>query len=163
MTRLRQRASTVANLFRRVNRNGKAWGTGLTKRQYGKLSVSMRGKLTLKSLRLTIYVEHARGLCYAAGVRIGTDPVPSWPCLDPNDRALPRLQTADSLCCKRSDRYRAGDLEGSARSGLPTVRTISGIRVLSVIQMSKGPWGYLQPLRVERPQYPGVRALVRLP
>ena len=50
---------TSGKLFRRVNRNGKAWGTGLTERQYGTSSVIMRGKLTSRSLRLTIYVEHA--------------------------------------------------------------------------------------------------------
>ena len=83
--------------------------------------MSMRGKLTSKSLRLTIYVEHAPRLL-RGGWRIGADPIPCGPYVSIQRRSATRLQVADLLAANDRVGIDSGP-KGSARSGLPTLHS----------------------------------------
>ncbi|SRR5579871_906125 len=79
---------TAGKLFRRVNKNGKAWGDGLTE------------KAVWHVVR-----EHAHG----------ADTVPSRARLDPNHGALSGLQAAHSRRRQRSHRHRTEKLNREHR------------------------------------------------
>ncbi len=108
---LRTANLNAGKLFRRVNKYGKAWGEGLTEKAVWHEAGTSRSQADMCS-----------AVSYG-GRRTGTDSVPARACLDPDCRAIPRLQAAHSISRERPDRHRARGLtRPDAASGLPTNR-----------------------------------------
>ena len=106
---------TAGRLFRRVNKNGKAWGDGLTERQNGTLFASTPAKRGSKGSHLTLLGGPVRG---SVMLRVANSNRSRfyWARLNSNDRAIPRLQAANSGRRQRPDRHRTRGLNVPAPS-----------------------------------------------
>jgi integrase len=102
------------NVFRRVNKNGKVWGHGLTEKAVWHVMREYAWKTGIEELAPHDLRKNPCPAISRGRQRTGTDPVPSRARVHSDGRALPGLQTAHSIGRKRPDRHRAARLSGRA-------------------------------------------------
>jgi hypothetical protein len=113
---------TAGRLFRCVCRAGKHWGDGVTERVVWHVMKQYARTLGLPQVAPHDSEAFVREAVPCIGWRIGSDPIPSRARLRPDNRALSRVQTADSRSCERPDRHRTLAAAPVHRSGSPTTR-----------------------------------------
>ena len=95
---------SAGKLFRRVNKNGSAWGDGLTEKAVWHVVREYARKAGIERLAPHDLREDMREAVSCCGRRTGTDSVSARARFDPNDRALLWLQATDSRCRERPRR-----------------------------------------------------------
>ena len=90
-------------IFRSINKAGKIWGDGMTPKviwEVVKQAAQAAGIGEASTARSPTHVRPALSSC-RWGAR--SNPVPAWPCLHSDHRALSGVQTEASVCCERQD------------------------------------------------------------
>ena len=84
-------------LFRRVNRAGKAWGSNITEKAVWHIVREYAAKAGIDKLAPHGLRQDVCSAMLCGERRTRTDPVSTWARINSNDRALPRMQTANSV------------------------------------------------------------------
>jgi hypothetical protein len=109
--------------FRAINKAGRVWGDGMSPKVLWEVVRAAAGRAGIDRLRTARSPAH---LCAALPLgwrRTGSDPIPPWARLDPDDGALPWMQAATTMRGQRPSGNRAGRcLSCESRGGRENVR-----------------------------------------
>ena len=83
---------TAGRIFRSINKAGKIWGGGMTPKVIWEIV-----KQAAQTAGIDKLAAHVRPAVSSRRRRTRTDPVPARACVDPNDGALSRMQTATAV------------------------------------------------------------------
>src|SRR5712692_7796883 len=95
-------------LFRSINKTGRVWGTGMTPKVLWEAVRDAASRAGIAKLAPARPSSQLRQALPPRWWRTGSNPVPAWARLDPDHRALPRLQAEVARCCQRPNGHRAG-------------------------------------------------------
>ena len=98
---------THGPVFRAINKAGRVWGDGMSPKVLWDVVGQRQGALALRSSRTARPPSHLCATLSLGGRRTGSDSIPAGPRLDPDDGALPWMQTAITMRGQRPTRNRA--------------------------------------------------------
>ena len=99
---------THGPVFRAINKAGRVWGDGMSPKVLWDVVRAAAGRAGIEKLAPHDLRRTCARLCHLAGGELRSDSIPAGPRLDPDDGALPWLQTATTMRGQRSSRNRAG-------------------------------------------------------